>query len=431
MQRLIAEAYEESSPDTPVYFLVTHSVNVQQELQQFYQKKAASQNVKLHNFQVGRGLDKKVEDALGKAITAGDWVLLENLHLAGDWLLELEQMVAELHDRLDKETANAKFRLFLSSIAMERCPDMILKQSVKVALQQPSGVRLKMERFIENFEADQTWRKGQNSTLHKNLYFALSYLHAVLDGRKAYGPLGWNVYGGFDASDFSISEAQIKSVIDKGIEDKDTMLHMIKYLFSNINFSGKISRAEDQRKLDAIIEDLIAPDLANCTTAAADPSRGHYGFPAPACSDMSAWVGKNLPVHDTAEIYGFNRNTERAMLGKRASDVLLRLYFLNRTQIIRTKLGYQDLEKNLETTSLKISLAKSSLHAQSTDIQILDRNVGAISRDASRAILPEDPSLPSLGGASGMQRVASHQYFNPEALELGNADSLLPLFVQI
>ena len=246
---------------------------------------------------------------------------------------------------------------------MEGCPHMILKQSVKVALQQPSGVRLKMERFVEGLEADATWRKGREATLHKNLYFALSYLHAVLDGRKAYGPLGWNVYCGFDASDFSISEAQIRSALEKGIEDKDTMLHMIKYLFSNINFSGKISRAEDQRKLEAIIEDLIAPDLANCLSAAADPSRGHYGFPAPAVPDMCDWVSQHLPAHDSAEIYGFNANTERAMLGKRAADVLVRLYFLNRTQIVRTKLGYEDLEKNLETTSLKISLAKSSLHA--------------------------------------------------------------------
>ena len=90
---------------------------------------------------------------------------------------------------------------------MDNCPHMILKQSIKVVLQQPSGVKLKMERFIENFENDKTWRKGENSNLHKNLYFALSYLHSVLDGRKVYGPLGWNVYSGFDASDFSISEA--------------------------------------------------------------------------------------------------------------------------------------------------------------------------------------------------------------------------------
>ena len=110
---------------------------------------------------------------------------------------------------------------------------------------------------------------------------------------------------------------------------------MIKYLFANINFSGKISRQEDQRKLDAIIEDLISQDIANCTTTDSNPNRGHYGFPAPAVPDMTDWVHKNLPIHDPAEIYGFNENTERAMLGKRSYEVLLRLYFLNRTQIIK------------------------------------------------------------------------------------------------
>ena len=40
---------------------------------------------------MGRGLDTKVGEALTKAIAAGDWVLLENLHLADEWLLELEQ----------------------------------------------------------------------------------------------------------------------------------------------------------------------------------------------------------------------------------------------------------------------------------------------------------------------------------------------------
>ena len=72
---------------------------------------------------MGKGLDKKVEDTVTKAVAAGDWVLLENLHLAENWLLELEQIIA----KIDKETANNKFRLFLSSVFFNNCPHMILK----------------------------------------------------------------------------------------------------------------------------------------------------------------------------------------------------------------------------------------------------------------------------------------------------------------
>jgi hypothetical protein len=60
----------------------------------------------------------------------GDWILIENLHLADEWLMEFDQLVAKLD-----ESTNSKFRLFVSSIQMENCPHMVLKQSVKVALQ--------------------------------------------------------------------------------------------------------------------------------------------------------------------------------------------------------------------------------------------------------------------------------------------------------
>lgn len=87
--------------------------------------------------------------------------------------------------------------------------------------------------------------KGPNKLMHKNFFFALCYLHSVLDCRKPYGPLGWNIYSGFDASDFSISEQQVVAYLNNTIADKDSLIAMIKYLYSNVNFSGKISRFED------------------------------------------------------------------------------------------------------------------------------------------------------------------------------------------
>ena len=128
---LIKEAYEESTTTSPIYFLVTHSINVFNELQIYYQKKIANNSsTKLHHFQVGKGLNKTIEDAIQKAILAGDWILIENLQLADEWIDELELIVA----KLDKDVSNTRFRMFLSSVQMDDCPHMILKSSVKVAL---------------------------------------------------------------------------------------------------------------------------------------------------------------------------------------------------------------------------------------------------------------------------------------------------------
>lgn len=79
---------------------------------------------------MGKGLNKTIEEAIQKAIIAGDWILIENLHLADDWVDDLELIIA----KLDNEVSNNKFRIFLSAVQMDNCPHMILKSSVKVAL---------------------------------------------------------------------------------------------------------------------------------------------------------------------------------------------------------------------------------------------------------------------------------------------------------
>ena len=69
---------------------------------------------------------------------------------------------------------------------------------------------------------------------------------------------------------------------------------MLKYLFANVNFSGKISRDEDLRKLNAVIEDLINTELASAERTLAEPNRGHYGIPR-YDDDLNEWIEKNLP----------------------------------------------------------------------------------------------------------------------------------------
>lgn len=72
---------------------------------------------------------------------------------------------------------------------------------------------MKIERHMSQMPADLFRRNIDRGTLHKNLYFGLCYLHAVLDGRRAYGPLGWNLVYDFDKNDFDISESIVTSYI--------------------------------------------------------------------------------------------------------------------------------------------------------------------------------------------------------------------------
>jgi dynein heavy chain, axonemal len=116
---LLREAYDESTPDTPILMLITHSVEVLDAVKEFQQKMtnlSGGKKVDLKPFSIGKGIERKVADALETAAKNGDWVLVENIHLAPEWLPALEALVTET---TKDPKINSGFRIFFSTIQMD------------------------------------------------------------------------------------------------------------------------------------------------------------------------------------------------------------------------------------------------------------------------------------------------------------------------
>lgn len=96
----------------------------------------------------------------------------------------------------------------------------------------------------------------------------------------------------------------------KDMNNKVESLEVMKYIFSNINFAGKISRTEDQRKLQAHVEDLFNEDLTFNYETPIDMDSSHFGFPGKD-QDVLEWVIKELPEQDHYKIFGYNENIFR------------------------------------------------------------------------------------------------------------------------
>jgi hypothetical protein len=90
--------------------------------------------------------------------------------------------------------------------------------------------------------------------------------------------------------------------------EPDITLNMIKYLISNINFGGKIGRAEDFRKMNAHLEDLMNLEFLYAKNQESDMDRSHLGFPVEG-GENSFIAG--LPDNNPYQIFGFNRTIER------------------------------------------------------------------------------------------------------------------------
>ena len=82
------------------------------------------------------------------------------------------------------------------------------------------GIRGNMKRsyMLEPLCSPDFFEGCTKPSAFKNLLFGLVYFHAVVQERRKFGPLGWNIPYGFDDGDQRISARQLRMFLDENAE---------------------------------------------------------------------------------------------------------------------------------------------------------------------------------------------------------------------
>ena len=106
---------------------------------------------KVQSISLGQGQGPVAEKLIHIAVKNGEWVFLQNCHLAASWMTSMEELVKKIAEPLTP--VNPDFRLFLSSMPAKSFPVSVLQNSVKVTNEPPKGLRANTKRAFAEIQS--------------------------------------------------------------------------------------------------------------------------------------------------------------------------------------------------------------------------------------------------------------------------------------
>ncbi|RHY19653.1 hypothetical protein DYB36_000313 [Aphanomyces astaci] len=147
------DIYKDTDRKTPCIFVLSAGADPTGMLLRFAKDRQFSD--RLHLISLGQGQGPRAEALIEVSKTNGDWVLLQNCHLAKSWMPALEKKVDELATDV---TVVDSFRLFLTSFPAAYFPVTVLQNGIKLTNEPPKGIRANLIRsFVTLMSSDSSF----------------------------------------------------------------------------------------------------------------------------------------------------------------------------------------------------------------------------------------------------------------------------------
>uniref|UniRef100_A0A8C9QJ13 Dynein axonemal heavy chain 10 n=1 Tax=Spermophilus dauricus TaxID=99837 RepID=A0A8C9QJ13_SPEDA len=304
--------FEQSTPMSPIVFILSPGSDPASDLMKLAERTGFGGN-RLKFLAMGQGQEK--------VICAGTW--LPNCHLLVKWLKELEKSL----ERITKP--HPDFRLWLTTDPTRDFPIGILQKSLKVVTEPPNGLKLNMRATY--FKISPEMLEQCPHTAFKPLVYVLAFFHAVVQERRKFGKIGWNVSYDFNESDFQVCMEILNTYLTKAFQQQDPRIPWgsLKYLIGEVMYGGRAIDSFDRRILTTYMDEYLG-DFIFDTFQPFHFFRNKevdYKIPVGDVKDKFVEAIEALPLANTPEVFGLHSNAEIGYYTQAARDIWLA--FLN------------------------------------------------------------------------------------------------------
>ncbi|KAB0796033.1 hypothetical protein PPYR_10094 [Photinus pyralis] len=248
--------HSESRPSTPLICFLTTGADPTPYIEQL--SKRMENMTKCMS--MGQGQEIHARKLLAHAMSEGYWALLQNCHLGLEYMMEILLIFLEL-EKKGGAGAHPDFRLWLTTEVHPKFPISLLQICIKFTNEPPSGIRAGLMRTYGSMNQDMLDKNDQWQYLP--LIYAISFLHTVVQERRKFGPLGWNIPYEFNSADWLASCMFCQNHLDDVDPLKGPSWSTIRYMIGEVQYGGRVTDDYDKILLNTFAQVWFTDGMFN------------------------------------------------------------------------------------------------------------------------------------------------------------------------